>query len=160
MASFKENKNMEQTKAQNNPKSMTCSVCALHFDTFDLFCSHMLDTHNKLREQGGEKNLNKYNCIMCDTDFNSNEDLNMHYSHKHVYCHQCKDFLTDEDALQKHNIKEHGDMPNDHSKDAIKEEQADPEHGVAPNVSLFDNSEDAIKEEPDSLIIKEEPIDF
>ena len=73
---------------------------------------------------------------MCDTDFNSTEDLKIHYSEKHIYCQQCNDFLTDEDAFQKHNLQE---------------------HNVMPNVSVFDNSKDTIKEEPDdNLLIKEE----
>ena len=46
---------------------------------------------------------------MCDTDFNSQEVLSLHYSDKHVYCKLCQDFLTDEDALQKHNLREHVD---------------------------------------------------
>ena len=56
----------------------------------------MLHNHNELKE--GKEDLNKFNCILCDTDLNSKQDLNTHYSKKHVYSSQCKDFLTDEDA--------------------------------------------------------------
>ena len=117
---------------------MKCMVCALSFDTFEMFCAHMTSVHNEL-EQKEEKELNKHNCIMCDTDFISIEELHAHYSEKHIYCQHCNELLTDEDALQKHNIQEHISMPN---------------------ASWSDNDKDAIKEEPaDSLIsIKEEPL--
>ena len=113
---------------------MTCMVCAITLDSFEMYCEHMVRYHNEQKE---EVKFIKHNCIMCDTDFNSNEDLKVHYSEKHIYCQQCNDFLSDEDAFQKHNIQE---------------------HDVMRNISLSDNSKD-IKEEPtDFLLIKEEPV--
>ena len=110
---------------------MTCMVCAITLDSFEMYCEHMLRDHNEQKE---EVKVPKQNCIMCDTDFNSNEELKVHYSEKHIYCQQCNDFLTDEDAFQKHNLQEHNVMPNVYSKDTIKD-----------------------KEEPDdNLLIKEE----
>ena len=114
---------------------MTCMVCAISLDTFEMYCEHMVRYHNEQKE---EVKVPKHNCIMCDMDFNSDEDLKVHYSEKHIYCQQCNDFLTDEDAFQKHNIQE---------------------HDVMPKVSLFDSSKDIVKEElADTLVIKEEPV--
>ena len=44
----------------------------------------------------------------CDTNLDSIEELKLHYTTKHIYCRECNDLLTDEDALHKHNLKEHG----------------------------------------------------
>ena len=108
-------------------------VCAITLDSFEMYCEHMVRYHNEQKE---EVKFIKHNCIMCDTDFNSIEDLKVHYSEKHIYCQQCNDFLTDEDAFQKHNLQEHNVMPN-----------------------VFDNSKDTVKKEPaESLLIKEESL--
>ena len=104
----------------------------MSFDTFELFCEHMIDLHNELKENeaGENSHHNKHNCIFCDLNFHFFEELQFHYSKEHIYCQECNDLLTDEDALHKHNLREHGGLPKD------------------------------IKEEPaDGLTIKEEPID-
>ena len=111
-----ERQSTEENKSCTNSKPMTCMVCAITLDTFEMFCEHMVSAHNEHKE---DVRVNKHNCIMCDTDFNSIEALKIHYMEKHIYCQQCNDFLTDEDAFQKHNLQE---------------------HNIMPNVSVFDNS--------------------
>ena len=95
----------------------------------------MIASHNELKEK--EKNgQKKHNCIFCDLNFHFFEELQFHYSKEHIYCQECNELLTDEDALHKHNLKEHGGLPKDISKDS------------------------SVKEEPaDGLTIKEEPLD-
>ena len=104
------------------------------FDTFELFCEHMVDYHNELKDKE-EQGPSKHNCIFCDLNFPSLEELQLHYSQKHIYCQECNDFLTDEDALHKHNLKEHSVISKDINTDMIK------------------------REPEDSITIKEEPID-
>ena len=95
----------------------------------------MIALHNELKEK--EKNgQKKHNCIFCDQNFHLLEELQFHYSKEHIYCKECNDWLTDEDALHKHNLKEHGGLQKDIT------------------------TESAVKKEPaESLTIKEEPID-
>ena len=50
----------------------------------------------------------------------------MHYSEKHIYCSQCNELVTDEDALQKHNIRQHSEIEKqasiDDTKSVVKQE--------------------------------------
>ena len=103
-----------------------------------MFCDHMVSVHNALKEKLNQ-NLHKHNCIYCDTNFSSLENLKTHYSTEHIYCKECNELLTDEDALHKHNLKEHG-------------------VAIPKDISKVTNS--TVKEEPEDLLtIKEEPID-
>ena len=116
------------------------------FDTFEMFSEHMLSEHNEYH--GEEDLLDKFNCILCDTNYNSDKDLKMHYSEKHIYCCQCNELLTDEDALQKHILRQH-------TSSSIT---------IPPTSSLIDDIKSEIKEEQpvfpegDSLFIKEESL--
>ena len=115
----------------------------------------MIALHNELKEK--EKNVQKkHNCIFCDQNFHLLEELQFHYSKEHIYCPECNDLLTDEDALHKHNLREHGGLPKDISKDSsVKEDPAD---GLTIKKETADGS--TIKKEPaDGSTIKEEPID-
>ena len=80
----------------------------------------MIDLHNELKEKEENGDHKKHNCIFCDLNFHFFEELQFHYSKEHIYCPECNDLLTDEDALHKHNLREHGGLPKD-----IKEETAD-----------------------------------
>ena len=99
-----------QEKGQNKSQKHPCQNCSLSFDTFELFCEHMLDSHNELKEKEENGQHNKHNCIFCDLNFHFFEELQSHYSKKHIYCQECNELLTDEDALHKHNLKEHGGL--------------------------------------------------
>ena len=117
---------------------MKCENCALSFNTFEMFCDHMVSVHNALKEKLNQ-DLHKHNCIYCDTNFSSLENLKTHYSTEHVYCKECNELLTDEDALHKHNLKE---------------------HVMAIPAEDIGNVTNTVKEEPEDLLtIKEEPID-
>ena len=95
----------------------------------------MIDLHNELKEKELNSCNKKHNCIFCDQNFDSLEELQCHYSKKHIYCQECNDLLTDEDALHKHNLKEHGGLQK------------------------YITNKSAVKKEPaESLTIKEEPI--
>ena len=103
-----------------------------------MFCEHMVSVHNELKEKLNQ-DLHKHNCIYCDTNYSSLENLKTHYSAEHIYCKECNEVLTDEDALHKHNLKEHHFM------------------AIPADIGNVTNT---VKEEPkDLLTIKEEPID-
>ena len=84
-------------------------VCTLPNDDSQAYLTNdvpMTSVDNELEEKPNGQ-TKKYDCIMCDSVFLSLEDMKKHDEEKHVYCRFCDGFLTDEDALQKHNLKVH-----------------------------------------------------
>ena len=77
---------------------LTCDKCGKLFAAKGTVKRHIITVHE------GRKD---FKCNICGKSFSTKQYLTVHYSKKHLYCQECNDLLTDEDALHKHNLKNH-----------------------------------------------------